>query len=388
MDVLDTARWETRASALATTLDAELATGGIALDPAWRDAFAATPRHRFVPQILNNGTVMGRDGPDWLDAVYTNESLATQTRPSGASGRAIPSSSSSKPTVMAMMLQRLAAAPGHRVLEIGTGTGYNTAVLAHRLGDQAVCSIDLDPELVASAREHLAEIGVHSQLATGDGAAGWPDGGPFDRIIATCAVTAIPPAWIDQLVEGGRIVAPLDAGSAGPLLVLDKTAHDEVTGIIDPHPVLFMPMRATVDNPYGPGQEPVPAATGMPYYGTTMTDPAAVLDQPELTLFLWLHAPGLQVGGGTEHGVVVAERGAARAEVDLRPLSDGTWAVRQHGPYRLWDTIEHAVTAFDTLNRPDASRLGVTALNVPGKQYVWLDNPDSDHCWPLAVPAS
>ncbi|MGH3520522.1 MAG: hypothetical protein ACRDQ7_24760 [Haloechinothrix sp.] len=178
-------------------------------------------------------------------------------------------------------------------------------------------------------------------------------------------------------------MAPLDAESAGPLLVLDKTAADEVTGVIDPYPVLFMPMRAHVDTPYGPNQGPGPASAGIPHYGTTTVDPAALLARRELTLFLWLHAPGLRLGGGAEHGVVVAERGPARAEVDLTPHAGGRWAVRQYGPYRLWDTVEHASAAFDALDRPDASRLGVTALNVPGKQYVWLDHPDSDHCWPL-----
>ncbi|MDQ3576422.1 MAG: methyltransferase domain-containing protein [Actinomycetota bacterium] len=388
MAVLDTADWETRASALAARLDADLAAAGVLLDPAWRHAFAATPRHRFVPRILDDGMVVAQGDPGWLDAVYADESLAVQTQPSETPGRAIPSSSSSKPTVMAMMLERLALRPGHRVLEIGTGTGYNAALLAHRIGGDAVHSIDLDPALVEAARAHLAEIGLHPRLAAGDGAGGWPDRGPFDRIIATCAVTAIPPAWIDQLAEGGRIVAPLDAGSAGPLLVLDKTAADEVSGMIDPYPALFMPMRGEVDSPYGPGQEPAPAVTGIPHHGTSTLDPAALLSRPELALFLWLHAPGLQFGGGAEHGVVVAERGAARAEVDLRPRADGTWAVRQHGPYRLWDIIEHAVATFDALDMPDASRLGVTALNVPDRQYVWLDDPDSDHCWPLIPPAT
>ena len=76
-------------------------------------------------------------------------------------------------------------------------------------------------------------------------------------------------------------------------------------------------------------------------------------------------------------------QGPAAAPAGIQPLADGTWAVKQHGSYCLWDTFEHAVTAFDALDRPDATRLGVTALNVPGKQYVWLDNPESDHCWPL-----
>lgn len=387
MDVVDTAGWDTRASALAAALEAELAVAGVVLHPAWRQAFAATPRHRFVPRILTNGIVVERGDAGWLDAVYANESLATQTRTTSTSGRAVPTSSSSKPTVMAIMLEHLAASPGHRVLEIGTGTGYNAAVLARRLGDRSVCSIDLDPELIDSAREHLAEIGLHPQLVAGDGAEGWPDGGPFDRIIATCALTCIPPAWIDQLADGGRIVAPLDAGSAGPLAVLDKTAPDEITGIIDPYPVLFMPMRATVDNPDAAGPHPVPPATGMAHHSTTSLDPAGLLSRPELVLFLWLHAPGLHLGGGADHGVVVAERGSARAEANLQPLADNTWAVRQHGPYRLWDTIEHAVTMFDALDRPGASRLGISALNVPGKQYVWLDHPDSDHCWPLTPPA-
>ncbi|MGH3625576.1 MAG: methyltransferase domain-containing protein [Sciscionella sp.] len=379
MDALDTIAWQARASALA----AELADGGVLLDPAWCAAFASTPRHQFVPRILTGATVVQEGDPAWLDTVYADESLATQTRPSGTPGRDIPSSSSSKPTVMAVMLERLGVETGHRVLEIGTGTGYNAALLAHRLGDQAVRSIDLDPQLVEAARDRLAEIGRHPQLATGDGALGWPDGGTVDRIIVTCAVTAIPPAWIDQLADGGRIVAPLDAGSAGPLLVLDKTAPDEVTGIIDPYPALFMPMRDRADTPYGRLQGPTAAPAGVPHYGTTTLNPATPLAGRELMLFLWLHAPGLQIGGSTDHGVVVAERGDARAEVDLKPLADGTWAVTQHGSYRLWDTVEHAVTAFAALNRPDATRLGVTALNIPGKQYVWLDDPDGNHCWPL-----
>jgi protein-L-isoaspartate(D-aspartate) O-methyltransferase len=382
VDVLDTATWEARAATLAT----ELAAAGVLRDLAWRDAFANTPRHLFVPRIFDGHAPLGTGDPGWLDAVYVDEALATQTRPAGddATGRAITSSSSSKPTVMAVMLERLAAEPGHRVLEIGTGTGYNAALLSHRLGADNVYSLDLDPALVDAARVHLTAAGYSPHLAAGDGAQGWPGEMTFDRIIATCAITAIPPAWIDQLADGGRIVAPLDAGAAGPLLVLDKTADDEVTGRIDPFPVLFMPMRADVTSPFGPGREPTAAPTGIPHYGTTTVDPAALLDQPDLALFLWLHAPGLRLGGSLEHGVVVAERGPARAEVDLAPLAEGTWAVRQSGPYRLWDTIEHAATAFDELDRPEATRLGVTALNIPGKQYVWLDDPDSDHCWPLS----
>ncbi|MCR6488380.1 methyltransferase domain-containing protein [Amycolatopsis sp. OK19-0408] len=383
MDALDTGTWEARAAALAD----ELVFTGVLADRAWHAAFAATPRHLFVPRILDGAASLGAGDPGWLDAVYSDEALATQTRPAGdtAAGREIASSSSSKPTVMAVMLERLGVEPGHRVLEIGTGTGYNAALLSHRLGADNVYTLDLDPELVDMAHEHLTAAGYSPHLAAGDGYQGWPGEMRFDRIIATCAVTAIPPAWIDQLADGGRIVAPLDAGAAGPLLVLDKTADDEVSGRIDPFPVLFMPMRADVTSPFAADHEPPAAATGIPHYGTTAVDPATLLNRPELALFLWLHAPGLRLAGSVAHGVVVAERGPARAEVDLTPLTEGTWAVRQSGPYRLWDTIEHAATAFNALGKPDAVRLGVTALNLPGKQFVWLDDPDSDYSWPLGI---
>ncbi|MGH3621259.1 MAG: protein-L-isoaspartate O-methyltransferase family protein [Sciscionella sp.] len=107
--------------------------------------------------------------------------------------------------------------------------------------------------MVDTARAHLGTLGQRPHLAARDGAAGWAEHGPFDRILATCAITHIPPAWIRHLTEDGRIVAPLDAGDAGPLLVLDKTAPDEVTGRIDPYPAYFMPLRNHADSPLGPG---------------------------------------------------------------------------------------------------------------------------------------
>ncbi|QYN32955.1 methyltransferase domain-containing protein [Pseudonocardia sp. DSM 110487] len=87
----------------------------------------------------------------------------------------------------------LDAAPGHTVLEIGTG--YNAALLCHRLGSEAVTSIDIDPELVDAARETLMSVGFTPTLVAGDGADGVPERAPFDRILATCAVPAVPGAW-------------------------------------------------------------------------------------------------------------------------------------------------------------------------------------------------
>jgi hypothetical protein len=92
--------------------------------------------------------------------------------------------------------------------------------------------VDYACKIAADAARQLHQAGY----ATGDGAAGWAEHAPFDRILATCAITRIPPEWIQQLADGGRIVAPLDAADAGPLLVLDKIAPDEVTGHIDSYP--------------------------------------------------------------------------------------------------------------------------------------------------------
>jgi protein-L-isoaspartate(D-aspartate) O-methyltransferase len=334
--------------------------------------------------VAEDGAVLHAGHPEWLQAVYSDTALLTQRAPAGDSGQELPTSSSSKPAVMAVMLEALDTRSGHRVLEVGTGTGYNTALLCHRLGNHNVCSVDIHPWLIQEARDHLAEIGCHPRLTTGDGAAGWAEHAPFDRILATCAITQIPPEWIRQLAEGGRIVAPLDAGDAGPLLVLDKTAPDEVTGRIDPYPAWFMPLREHADNPLGPGQSTGFTATGMVHYGTTALDPATLLtDDRDLALFLWLHLPGLRVAGGQQCGSVVAHTADALAETQLAPSEDGTWELIQRGPRRLWDTIEHAITAFQALGRPDRSRFGVTALDDPNSQYIWLDSPNGAHSFPL-----
>lgn len=389
-----TAGWEQRAAALT----AKLAAAGVLPDPAWASAFAQVPRHVFVPRVLadDRATVIDARTPGWLDLVYSDEALLTQARTSGEGidRQELPSSSSSRPRVMAVMLDRLAARPDQRVLEIGTGTGYNTALLGQRLGAGNVYSIDLDPYLVEKSRGHLAELGHYPQLASGDGARGWPEHAPFDRILATCAITHIPPAWIDQLAEGGRIVAPLDAGEAGPLLVLDKTAPHEVNGRIDPYPVHFMPMREHAYNPLGPGQSTGFTATGGPHYGTTTLDPATLLatDRTNLALFLWLHAPGLRIASAEDLGKVYVSTATALAEATLTPNDDGTWPVTQRGSCRLWDTIEHGCTAWLALDHPDPARLGVTARNTDDgyhdDQYVWLDDPEGVHSWPLTAPST
>ncbi|HEX6351668.1 methyltransferase, FxLD system [Actinophytocola sp.] len=167
---------------------------GAATDPFVATAFGEVPRHLFLPDLPPN-------------QAYEDDAIVTKR---DAGGR--PISSSSQPTIMAIMLDQLAVRPGHRVLEIGAGTGFNAALLANIVGGRgSVTSVDLDADTVERARENLDAAGCADVvLVAGDGAAGHPDRAPYDRIIATVGVWDLAPAWGEQLVPDGRLVVPLD----------------------------------------------------------------------------------------------------------------------------------------------------------------------------------
>jgi protein-L-isoaspartate(D-aspartate) O-methyltransferase len=139
-------------------------------------------------------------------AAYADDALVIKYDPDG-----LPVSSSSQPAMMAIMLAQLGLEPGHRVLEIGTGSGYNAAVLAHIVGPGGlVVTIDIDPALIARAQASLRAAGYASvQARCGDGGFGDPGGAPFDRVIVTAGAWDIAPAWLDQLGPAGRLVLPL-----------------------------------------------------------------------------------------------------------------------------------------------------------------------------------
>lgn len=162
-------------------------------DPRVEAAFRAVPRHLFLP---------GLD----LATVYSDQAIPTKYLDG------VPISSSSQPAIMAIMLEQLGLAPGQRVLEIGAGTGYNAALLAHIVGaDGHVTTIDIDEDIVAGARAHLAAAGyAHVLVLCGDGWEGYASGAPYDRIILTVGSQDITPAWRAQLGPGGRLVLPLN----------------------------------------------------------------------------------------------------------------------------------------------------------------------------------
>ncbi|MFB7594359.1 methyltransferase domain-containing protein [Streptomyces sp. NPDC056160] len=301
------------------------ASGAWARDPVWREAFAAVPRHLFVPYYYVAGAAgyerRWGENPDpaarerWLRGAYEDVPLATRLR----DGELV--SSSSQPSLMAQMLAELRVRDGDRVLEIGAGTGYNAALLAHRLGDDGlVTTVDLEPEITESARRHLAAAGHHPVVVTADGTRGVPRRAPFDRIIATCALPSVPPAWPAQCVPGGRILVPIATGLVA--LTVRDAGHAE--GPFLDTPAYFVPLRGGGSGPAAP----VPRLEGVPAWAR------------EDDLFRFLLA-------------------LVRGRTDAREA------------YDLWERA----------GRPERERYGVTVSGERAR--AWLDDPQGPHSWPL-----
>ncbi|MGC1212913.1 MAG: methyltransferase, FxLD system [Micromonospora sp.] len=204
---------------------------GGAQDESVAEALLAVPRHVFVPDAA-------------VEAAYRDEAIVTKR-----DGDGVPVSSSSQPTIMALMLDQLGVAPGHRVLEIGAGTGYNAALLAHLVGPAGeVVSVDIDPQVVDRAEVFLAAAGCPQvTVVCGDGAHGYPPAAPYDRIIATVGVWDLAPAWLDQLAPGGRIVVPLDLHGAQVSVAFERDGERWVSR--SQVPCGFMPLRGELAGP-------------------------------------------------------------------------------------------------------------------------------------------
>lgn len=172
---------------------ARLSADGVLRTPAVRQALEAVPRHRFVEHVT-------------IDEAYADDAVVAKV---GEDGVAI--SAASQPTIVAAMLELAAPAPGSRVLEIGTGTGYNAALLATITGPAGVVvGVELDADLAAGARTRLDHLGLDRvEVVTGDGWDGHEPSAPYDLVVVTTGARAIAPAWVDQLGDGGRLVVPV-----------------------------------------------------------------------------------------------------------------------------------------------------------------------------------
>lgn len=147
----------------------------------------------------------------------------------------------SQPYIVGLMTELLAAGPESRVLEIGTGSGYQAAVLSQLA--RHVYTVELQPDLARAAAARLARLGYGNiSVRQGDGAKGWPEEAPFDRVIVTAAAPEIPPALFEQLQPGGRLVAPVGGDQDQELVAVEKSATGELSkrSVI---PVRFIPLR-------------------------------------------------------------------------------------------------------------------------------------------------
>ncbi|MFI9624852.1 methyltransferase domain-containing protein [Streptomyces sp. NPDC052042] len=368
-----------------TALTDELTRSGAIRTPAWGQAFGDVPRHVFVPrwfQQETNGkgiTVWrehhGANTADDLVAVYRDQTLVTALDPDTAeqvddtAWTGIPTSSSTLPSLMAGMLEDLNVRDGHRVLEIGTGTGYNAALLCHRLGEHLVYSVDIDPALVAAAQDHLSAAGLTPQLVPADGTQGYPTGDTFDRIIATCSVPAIPAAWIEQSKPGTILVSDIALGIEGGLVRLEVDETGRSFGNFTATAGRFMAARAEARTYAAPQRRERAAETD--------THPSAVTATHMRThypfrLLLAFHLPGAEIvyhvddSGTTALQIQGPDGSWARAPL----VGDDMGMVAYGGDPGLWTQVEAAWRWWNDAGRPSHDRFGYVR-EADGSAHAW-----------------
>jgi protein-L-isoaspartate O-methyltransferase len=370
----------------AADLRARMVSGLGDLPEPWRRAFADVPRHAFIPPLVwcqrrgvdgNDLYPLHRDAePDeWLEVAYANRPVDTQVddgHPAeDGTGHEV-TSSASMPAVVADMLVVLNAEPGMQVLEVGTGTGYNAALLAHRLGAENVVTVEIDPQVADHARDALQATGFGAvTVITGDGAVGYPETAPYDRIIVTAGVATVPYSWVEQAVAGGRIVLPMTGSYQPPgILALDVHEGGTASGRFG-GPAAFMALRAQrVPRPRG---RSIDTATGSG--STTEVHPYHVAGDRDAATAIGMRVPGVHKlyepstdeGTGTLWLLDPGSDSWAAVALTLNP----PYEVRQCGGRRLWDEVEAAHRWWTEAGEPavDAWRFTLT----PAGQRIELE---------------
>lgn len=374
------------------------------LSPDWADACRDVPRSHFLPDVMwphdmttgRSITVDKRRDPrTWQRYADSDDPIVTQwddgAHDGHEPGRSF-SSSSSMPSLVFAMLADLDVRPGQRVLEIGTGTGWNAALLAHRLGAGNVVTVEVDGAVASGARESLDRFGIPVEVVHGDGFLGYADRAPYDRVIATCGLRRIPFTWVEQSSPGGVILVPWGTyygpGEATARLVVAADGRS-ASGPFS-RPVAFMRMRAQrfVWPPHD-AYVPAGAMDAADTSFTTMTEAelrgAGSFDVTGFALGLRVPAVAHTVdrerdgkravwfygrsdeSSAKSWAVVVFDNGRAESKV------------YQSGPRRLWEEVEAAHRWWVERGRPGFERFGLT-VDADGER-AWLDSPDN-----LVVP--
>ncbi|MFK8906847.1 methyltransferase domain-containing protein [Streptomyces sp. YS-3] len=366
-----TAKLDARARA-ADLLDGS----GAFAEPWMRSAFLAVARHRFVADTVwieepagYHPFTRSADPARWLSLVYDpREALVTQVDdgldPSCAPGR-MPTSSISALNAVFTMLAESDLHPGHQVLEIGSGTGYNAALLAERAGPGRVTTVEIDPAVCEQARAALAATGYEQvSVICADGELGYSPHSPYDRVLSTAAVLAIPYPWIEQTRPGGLIVTPwrtafCNHGLARLTVHDDGTASGHFAGAMT-----FMALR---------GQRPRTAISELysaerwEHARSSSLAPAdlvARLDDPHAAFAIGLRLPGVS------HW---AQEGHWWCSNDSWAHADDEGTVRQWGPRDLATETSTALEAWRADGCPTLFDYGLTVTKHGST--MWLGEP-------------
>jgi protein-L-isoaspartate(D-aspartate) O-methyltransferase len=412
------AGWEDRAVpdeliALQQNMVARVRALGGARDDRVAQALLAVPRHHFLPELP-------------AAAAYRDEAIVTKRDADGQ-----PISSSSQPTMMAIMLDQLGLRPGQRVLEIGAGTGYNAALMDHLVGaDGVVVSVDIDQDLVDAARANLVRAGhPEVRVVCADGADGLAAAAPYDRIIATVGVWDLAPAWLAQLTPAGRIVVPLDLGGADRSAAFERADDQWISGSV--LPCGFMSMRGTLAGPQrtrvvdadlsitvGDGRDLPAAVVSTALTGDPATHRTDVVASPRdvfdgVSLWLAAHEPRrctlseaatAAMPRLARAPLAIQDRRVTTGILDgdslavlLRPAADGPLAAWGYGPRgdELAGDLAHQVSGWQAAGRPGTAGMRIAAHPRPARgsaprDGLVIDRPHTRFVlsWPADAPTA
>ncbi|TQM01612.1 methyltransferase, FxLD system [Pseudonocardia kunmingensis] len=315
-------------------------------------AVRAVPRHRFVPAVA-------------LEEAYADKPLYTTHDGTGTS-----ISAASQPTIVAMMLEQLQVQPGQRVLELGAGTGYNAGLLAHQVGsDGQVITIDVDEDIVDGARSGLVAAGLANvKVILGDGALGYPEGAPYDRIEATVGAYGVPTPWLEQLAPDGRLVVPLRLrGSVSRSIVFERD-HDGRWHSLSSEMCTFMPLRGIADDARRTVALTSDAAVTLQTHQDQLVDAEAladVLDQPRTEAWTGVKFRGPESMEWMDLWLACTlDNAVSRMPVERSAVERG--AVRPQFGWGSMATIEKGNLAYLTVRRnglaPDGGNLYETGV--------------------------
>jgi len=366
----------------------EMVQQGTRLTPALRKAFLAIPRHAFLDHYYQQGDGFSWERieapiqdaapeawQEWYETIYQDDALVILV-----DGQGRPISSSSTPSVMALMLEALDVRADQRVLEIGTGTGYNAALLAHLVGvPDLVTTIEVDPPLASLAQQRLDEVvGKGARVHAGDGLTWTSEAGASDRIIVTGSFAQIPETWTRLLAVGGILVMEWRGAFTGALVQMHKQGDGCVSGRIVPGwDASFMPLHPpdapTTRRPLYTDQPIIERAC---IAGETFSP--GLLTHPGLALWLQCAYPHLtlrrQYARDTNALTLYLIDAEQQTSLAMQEQESDTWTMTVYGSYPLWTHLSTTVHQWQTLGcpMPEAYTLRV---DEQGQMTLFVTSP-------------